>query len=353
MFPRKHHQFPFRDLSVPSPNSAQPPCFGFSRRIGVASSSNNPHVSLPRLAPSGVFGGPRAAKGPLLPPKRLQSRSGCSRVFTPGRSQHHQCRSTHHTSRQGLSWLDLYRERCVPKGSDAIRSAYSILDLFLAVVTSATDIGNTRPNSAAHSESVARIHEVCFYSLTSSTWDDLPPETLTSPEAVDTLMMRDSYGQPAAPPVFEHPCMPLTKILSSGSFYYAKDSTWDLSSRLSVRLSRDKHTTWDLGTFDDRFIWNAFLIRSLLDFRERLDALERHEFDTCQFIVCQPMFLLSHCLLMHGLAGLGYSRVCRGFHDGIACSADRWSALNCHSLPHFSPRIQTSWYQIQFARCGR
>ncbi|KAJ7648494.1 DNase I-like protein [Mycena rosella] len=156
-------------------------------------------------------------------------------------------------------------------------------DLFLAVVTSATEVGNTRPNSASNPESVARIHEVCFYSLTSSTWDDLPPETLTSPEAVDTMMMRDNYGQPA--PVFEHPCMPLTKILSSGSFYYAQDSTWDLSSRLAIRNSRDKHTTWDLGTFDERFIWNAFLIRSLLEFRERLDALEREEFDTCQFIV--------------------------------------------------------------------
>ncbi|KAJ6628885.1 DNase I-like protein [Mycena sp. CBHHK59/15] len=161
-------------------------------------------------------------------------------------------------------------------------------DLFLAVVTSATEVGNTRPNSASDAESVARIHEVCFYSLTSSTWDDLPAEVLATPETIDNMMMRDNYGQPAAPPVFEHPCMPLTKILSSGSFYYAKDSTWDLSSRLAVRLARDKHTTgmkWDLGTFDERFVWNEYIVRSLLDFRERLDALERDSFDACQFIV--------------------------------------------------------------------
>lgn len=166
------------------------------------------------------------------------------------------------------------------------------------MVTSATEVGNTRPNSASNPESVARIHEVCFYSLTTSSWDDLPPETLTNPEAIDSMMMRDNYGQPAAQ-VFEHPCMPLTKILSSGSFYYALDSTWDISSRLAVRLSRDRHATWDLGTFDERFIWNAFLIRSLLEFRERLDPLERREFDTCQFIVCQSMFLLAS--LAHGL----------------------------------------------------
>ncbi|KAJ7639012.1 inositol polyphosphate phosphatase [Roridomyces roridus] len=155
-------------------------------------------------------------------------------------------------------------------------------DLFLAVVTSATEVGNTRPTAE---ESVARIHEVCFYSLTSATWDELPVESLTNPEAIDTMMNRDSYGQPSTPPIIEHPCMPLTKILSSGHFYYAKNSNWDLSSRLAVRLPRDSHSTWDLGTFDEKFIWNAFLIRSLLDLRERLDPLERDDFDTCQFIV--------------------------------------------------------------------
>lgn len=217
------------------------------------------------------------------------------------------------------------------------------------MVTSATEIGNTRPNSASDSESVARIHEVSFYSLTSSTWDDLPPETLlTSPEAVDNMMMRDNYGQPAAPPVFEHPCMPLTKILSSGSFYYAKDSTWDLSSRLAIRLSRDKLTTWDLGTFDERFIWNAFLIRSLLEFRERLDALERVEFDTCQFIVCQLHSF--DAFFAHDLSGLGHSGICGDVHDGATSPANRWIAHNRHPLPHISSRLEESWYTVQFAR---
>jgi hypothetical protein len=79
--------------------------------------------------------------------------------------------------------------------------------------------------------------------------------------------------------------MPLTKILSSGSFYYALDSPWDLSSRLAVRLSRDTTSTKDIGTFDERFVWNEYIVRSLLDFRERLDTNEREELDSCQFIV--------------------------------------------------------------------
>ncbi|KAL0949308.1 hypothetical protein HGRIS_009384 [Hohenbuehelia grisea] len=159
-------------------------------------------------------------------------------------------------------------------------------DIFLAVVTSATDVGNTRP-SGPSPESAARIHDVSFYSLTSATWDDLTAaaEALSNPDAVDA-MMRDNYTQPnSAPAIIEHPCIPLTKILSSGSFYYSLDTQWDLSSRLSIRLSRDPSMAKDPGIYDERFIWNEYIIRSLLDFRERLDSLEREDFDRCQFII--------------------------------------------------------------------
>ncbi|PPQ65581.1 hypothetical protein CVT26_000530 [Gymnopilus dilepis] len=157
-------------------------------------------------------------------------------------------------------------------------------DVFLAVITSATEVGNTRP-SGTHPESVARIHEVSFYSLTSSTWDDVPAATdsILGPDAVDSSF-RDGYSQSAAQ-VFEHPCMPLTKILSSGSFYYAIETQWDLSSRLSVRLARAANTSKDELVFDERFVWNEYIIRSLLDFRERLDGHEREDLDRCQFIV--------------------------------------------------------------------
>jgi hypothetical protein len=175
-------------------------------------------------------------------------------------------------------------------------------DLFLAVITSATEIGNTRP-TASSPESVARIHEVNFYCLTSSVWDDLSTigDALPSPsyvEQVDVMALReprDSYqqnsGQQPPPPVFEHPCSALKKILSSGSFYYALSPHWDISSRLAERLSRD-HGEADLAAFDNRFVWNEYIVRSLLDFRERLDLREREDLDRCQFIVgvCCP-----HC----------------------------------------------------------
>lgn len=166
----------------------------------------------------------------------------------------------------------------------------SSLDIFLALVTSSTEIGNTRP-SGSHPESVAKIHEVSFYSLTSATWDDISAttESLIGPDAVGSSV-RDNYAQTTmAPQVFEHPCLPLTKILSSGSFYYAIESHWDLSSRLATRLSRDPASARDVAKFDERFIWNEYIIRSLLDFRERLDEVEREDLDRCQFIVCKVL----------------------------------------------------------------
>ncbi|CAA7259620.1 unnamed protein product [Cyclocybe aegerita] len=153
-------------------------------------------------------------------------------------------------------------------------------DVFLALITSATEVGNTRP-SGTNPESVARIHEVCFYSLTTSTWDDLSAGI----DGADEIGYRDSYSGQQTPPLFEHPCMPLTKIISSGSFYYAIDTTWDLSSRLAVRLAKDSQSPKESISFDERFVWNEYIIRSLLDFRERLDPLERDDLDACQFIV--------------------------------------------------------------------
>lgn len=79
--------------------------------------------------------------------------------------------------------------------------------------------------------------------------------------------------------------MPLTKIIAAGTFYYALEPYWDLSSRLSQRIARDEAAAQDMGQFDDRFVWNEYIVRSLLDFREQLDPLEKQDLDRCQFIV--------------------------------------------------------------------
>ncbi|KAK7695727.1 hypothetical protein QCA50_000363 [Cerrena zonata] len=161
-------------------------------------------------------------------------------------------------------------------------------DIFIAVVISATEIGNIRP-SHSQSEIVSKIHEVAFYCLTSGVWDDFNAYDTPSPSYPDhtDAILRDAYSQPnsSSTSLVEHPCSPLSKIISAGTFYYASEPHWDLSSRLSQRQERDEDAAKDLGTYDERFVWNEYIVRSLLDFRDRLDAREREELDHCQFIV--------------------------------------------------------------------
>lgn len=159
------------------------------------------------------------------------------------------------------------------------------------VVTSAVEVGNTRPSRTVP-ETVARIHEVAFYSLTTSLWDDVD-----APGNADSSD-RENYNNPQA---YEHPCTSLIKILSSGSFYYA--SEWDISSRLARRLAREPR--------DSTFIWNDFIARSLLDFRDRLDPHERDDFDHCQFTVCSDplvqlglLFIRFKILAIQGYVGV-------------------------------------------------
>ena len=192
-------------------------------------------------------------------------------------------------------------------------------DIFVAVITSATEVGNTRP-SANTPESVARIHEVSFYSLTSSTWDDVAnPEPSWNYSDTDISSLRDNYVHNQSAGVLEHPCLPLTKILSSGSFYFALEPQWDLSTRFSERLpspgSTERGRAHDITDFDERFIWNEYIVRSLLDFRDRLDPQEREDLDRCQFIVVLPPHLPQRCIHTSPL-GPGDSRICRDVHNG-------------------------------------
>ncbi|KAJ3478633.1 hypothetical protein NLI96_g9624 [Meripilus lineatus] len=160
-------------------------------------------------------------------------------------------------------------------------------DMFLAVIVSATEVGNTRP-SGSYPENVSKIHEVGFFSLTSSTWDDLSVSYDSFGSSFpDDGMLREPYSQPnnSTPNLVEHPCSPLQKIIAAGTFYYAMEPYWDLSSRLSQRIERDEATAKDVGVYDERFVWNEYIVRGLLDFRDRLDPQERAELDHCQFIV--------------------------------------------------------------------
>ncbi|CAE6395108.1 unnamed protein product [Rhizoctonia solani] len=163
-------------------------------------------------------------------------------------------------------------------------------ELFLAIVTSAAVIGNLTPNPTRQ-EQVSKIREVAFFSLNSNTYDDLslasnaPTSPTIGAYETNDSYDRDPFGQQTqtTQPVYEHPCAALSKIMSSGTFYYASDGKWDISSRLQVRTKRQ--TQHDHSIFDPRFIWNEYIVGSLMDFRSRLDPSERDELDTCHFII--------------------------------------------------------------------
>ena len=183
------------------------------------------------------------------------------------------------------------------------------LELFLAVVTSAIVIGNLAPD-ADNEEQVSRINEVAFFSLNSNIYDDLslasdgPGSPTTGSYEMSDTYERDSFGHQmqTTQPVYEHPCSALSKIMSSGTFYYASNGRWDISTRLQVRVRRE--AAHDQSVFDSRFVWNEYIAGSelstsfipcqtphakklgLTDFRARLDQNERDDLDTCHFIVC-------------------------------------------------------------------
>ena len=241
-----------------------------------------------------------------------------------------------------------------PKLQSDGHSLNPLLDIFLAAIVSATEVGNTRP-SGPQPEAIAKIHEVAFYSLTSSTWDDLimASEALSGhafPDQSDPMYREQPYYQSNAssPSVLEHPCAPLAKILSAGTFYFALEPHWDLSSRLSQRLERDEAAAKDLATYDDRFVWNDYIVRSLLDFRDRLDAEERAELDRCQFIVCVAPHL--DCQASYPSSGSCNPGLCWCIHAATTSTTHKRLTNGGNSFSDFSARLEACWYAFQHAR---
>lgn len=158
-------------------------------------------------------------------------------------------------------------------------------DLFVAVVTAAQEVGAIRPG-----EVVMRITAVSFYCVNRATWD----ETLISEASGSHPETYDSYGPGhegavTQPSVYEHPCTSLKKLLSTGTFYFAKGGTFDLSTRLDKRVMdatrNGKASGHDISQYDGRFVWNNYMIEPLISFRERLDRADRARVDAGCFLL--------------------------------------------------------------------
>jgi hypothetical protein len=160
-------------------------------------------------------------------------------------------------------------------------------------------------------------------SLTTSTWDTLESSNLsTNPYDELTSLARDLSSQSQSPsynaspnpgpaPLYEHPLASMRKILENGSFFFASPQSaenkgragrgWDISSRLEERLRREKGGAKggvsveeaegrggdEQKGEDGRFVWNAYLLGGLRQFREGLleEGGERTSFDEAGFLI--------------------------------------------------------------------
>lgn len=151
---------------------------------------------------------------------------------------------------------------------------------------------------------MSKLLTVSFHSLTSSTWDADPSlvdgEDFVSDSATLRSFQYDAASQAAA--LFPHPLAGMKKILEAGSFFYADKGSWDLSSRVEERVRRGgegeagvslEEAGEQAANEDSRFVWNAYLLGGLRDFRNELEDDERAELDAWGVIVRPP----SNCFL--------------------------------------------------------
>lgn len=169
-------------------------------------------------------------------------------------------------------------------------------DLFLCVVTGANQVGPIRPG-----EHVMSITSVAFFCVNRPTWDGLDVPDLHNPlgqsgssgslDPYDSILPSDRASVANATAASsEHPCASLKRLLSMGSFYYAADGAFDISTRLDRRIGptgsmATGKSIHDLSQYDGRFVWNTFMIHPLMDFRNRLEPFEKERLDSQGFFL--------------------------------------------------------------------
>lgn len=142
-------------------------------------------------------------------------------------------------------------------------------DVFLCVVNGSTKVATVRPG-----ETVQRILSVEFHCLSRPDFDHLLHDQV-NPFPTDSLDA-DGYDHGGhREPLLEHPCMALKKLLSGGSFYYSAD--FDLTKRVQDRPMSS--STVAIDSLDGGFLWNAYMIQPLVDFRSRLSENEKSALD--------------------------------------------------------------------------
>ena len=168
-------------------------------------------------------------------------------------------------------------------------------EIFLVVVSASSTLSPLVPQSKLRP---CRVESVEFHSLSSSFWDLPHFNPSTSENRFGDLDPDDPYDtpynsaaatvSPAAQQGVENPCHGMRRYLESGSFFFAEDCKWDISTRLSKSnwiQARHGATQHPLESFDERFVWNATLIAPLLAFRAGLQSDTRARLDRLSLLL--------------------------------------------------------------------
>ncbi|XAO22935.1 hypothetical protein I312_101710 [Cryptococcus bacillisporus CA1280] len=170
-----------------------------------------------------------------------------------------------------------------------------IPEIFLLLLNHSASLPPLIPSSSLQP---SRIISVEFHSLSSSFWDQ--PGLTNAARSLD-YGYDDEYDEVSATYAaaggnaaqisaaqqagVQHPCSGMKKYLESGSFFFAQDCKWDISSRLSSSSNWIKEQQFNSGgghpleDFDERFVWNKSLLEPFLDFRKGLDEEMRQNLD--------------------------------------------------------------------------
>lgn len=153
-------------------------------------------------------------------------------------------------------------------------------DVFLSIVTFSTEVGDLRPG-----ETVMRVQQTQFYSLGSAAWDGysssgggVSSEEMDTEGKVSPVLCGDQLLQN------HDPCADVRRTLSDGTFHYADNAKFDLSSPISRRHKPDSATdAFDgLASYDEDFVWNQALLAPLLDgVRACLEPDQQIKIDRC------------------------------------------------------------------------
>lgn len=123
---------------------------------------------------------------------------------------------------------------------------------FLVIVTRAKEVGSPRPR-----EKIYSVEDVEFLCLNSTHFDA-------------------SFGRSNPDSPVEDCTSTLRKTLVRGHFYF--------SNAFDLTTTRQNGSNSGLGALNKRFLWNKLLLEELVNFRGRLGATEKRNFDECRFL---------------------------------------------------------------------